>query len=428
MRKSVTYIFTSFCVITLVLQSVSFFTPQAHAATIEELQKNIAEKASQIDALNKEIEILDKKVQVVNNQSKTLQNTIQILDTSAKKLSTEVKVTENKISKTDLNIQEIGLEIDAKEQKIDRNMRTVAQTLREINSAENNSLIEIILSKTSLSALWDNIEMMQKFQTSIQEQTNTLHDYKTELETKQEKSKSLKADLEDLKNQLVDKKKIVDINKQDKAMLLITTKNEEATYKKMIAEKKALYDAFQKEIFDIESQIKIAIDPNSIPKALKGLLSWPVDKVVITQYFGDTSFSKTGAYNGKGHNGIDFGVTKGTPVRAVLSGVVEETGNTDLKSGCYSYGKWVFIRHYNGLASVYGHLSLVTAKAGDKVKTGDIVAYSGSTGYSTGPHLHLSLFASQGVSVQPLVNSVNCKNMRIPIASQNAYLDPFPYF
>jgi len=289
-------------------------------------------------------------------------------------------------------------------------------------------MIETFLSGGDFSSIWDDIALLGKFQTGIREQIYELEGYKTELQAKKDETEELKSELQNLKEQLVDKKTIVENNKKEKTVLLTATKNEESAFKKLLAEKKALSDAFQKEIFDIESQIKIAIDPSSIPKAARGLLSWPLDNVFVTQYFGDTAFSKSGAYNGKGHNGIDFRATKGTPVKAVLSGVVEEAGNTDLKIGCYSYGKWVFIRHNNGLSSVYGHLELVKARAGDVVKTGDIVAYSGNSGYSTGPHLHLSLFASQGVSVQPLVNSINCKNVRIPIADQKAYLDPFPYF
>jgi len=399
-----------------------------YAATIEELQESITQKASQIDALNKEILEIDKKVQATGAESKTLQNTIKTLDTSQAKLNTEVKVTESKITKTDLNIQELGLEINVKAQKINRNLDTIAQTIRSINATENNSMIETFLSGGDFSSIWDDIALLGKFQTGIREQIYELEGYKTELQAKKDETEELKSELQNLKEQLVDKKTIVENNKKEKTVLLTATKNEESAFKKLLAEKKALSDAFQKEIFDIESQIKIAIDPSSIPKAARGLLSWPLDNVFVTQYFGDTAFSKSGAYNGKGHNGIDFRATKGTPVKAVLSGVVEEAGNTDLKIGCYSYGKWVFIRHNNGLSSVYGHLELVKARAGDVVKTGDIVAYSGNSGYSTGPHLHLSLFASQGVSVQPLVNSINCKNVRIPIADQKAYLDPFPYF
>lgn len=397
-------------------------------ATVEELQKSIEEKNKQIEALNKEINIIDQKIQTTAGVGQTLQSTIKVLDTSASKLSTEVKVTESKITKTDLNIEQIGLEIGAKEQKIERNKQAIAKTLREINNSENNSLLESVLSGTDLSDMWDNVAKVERFQNSMKEQIFELTDYKTQLQKNKAETEELKLDLESLKNQLVDKKTVIDINKKEKATLLAQTKNEEANYKKILAEKKKLADEFAKEIFDIESQIKIAIDPSSFPKAAKGILSWPVDNVRITQYYGLTEYSKR-LYNSGSHNGIDFGATTGTPVKAVAGGVVEEVGNTDAKASCAgrSYGKWVLIRHNNGLASVYGHLSLIKATNGAIVKAGDVVAYVGSSGYSTGPHLHLSLFASQGVNVGPLT-SATCGGMRIPLATPAAYLDPLPYF
>ena len=75
------------------------------------------------------------------------------------------------------------------------------------------------------------------------------------------------------------------------------------------------------------------------------------------------------------------------------------TGNTDEPRGCYSYGKWILIKHENGLSTLYAHLSLIKVNAGETVNTGDIIGYSGNTGYSTGPHLHLTVYATQGVKI-----------------------------
>ena len=82
------------------------------------------------------------------------------------------------------------------------------------------------------------------------------------------------------------------------------------------------------------------------------------------------------------HYGIDFAVYTGTPVKAAADGVVTLSGR---KGG---YGLIVIIDHLNGVETRYAHNSRLKAKEGDSVKKGDIVAYSGSTGVSTGPHLH----------------------------------------
>jgi len=132
-------------------------------------------------------------------------------------------------------------------------------------------------------------------------------------------------------------------------------------------------------------------------------------------------------YSNGTHNGIDLGVPIGTPIKAALTGIVQATGNTDLQAGCYSYGKWVLVKHNNGLSTLYGHMSLIKAVPGQSVATGDIIGYSGQTGYATGPHVHFTVYASQGVEVRQYTSSIGCKQMFIPIADPKAYLDPMQY-
>jgi murein DD-endopeptidase MepM/ murein hydrolase activator NlpD len=242
---------------------------------------------------------------------------------------------------------------------------------------------------------------------------------KAELEKRQQ-------ELEEYTKELAAKKTVLDSTKKEKSTLLATTKNTQSNYEKILAEKKALMDAFEKELAGYESQLRLAIDPKSYPSGGKGILSWPVDVVKITQNFGYTTFAKT-AYASGYHNGTDFGVPIGTRVKSASSGVVEAVGNTDAVCPGASFGKWVFIRYDNGLASTYGHLSLITAVAGQRVKTGDVVAYSGNTGYSTGPHLHMSLYAGQGVKISTLKSAVCKGTYTMPIADPKAYLDTVKY-
>ena len=186
-------------------------------------------------------------------------------------------------------------------------------------------------------------------------------------------------------------------------------------------------EKFERELFLFESQLKKAIDPNSFPTGKKGILSWPLDNILITQPFGKTVDSKKLYVSGT-HNGVDFKASRGTRVMSVGDGVVEGVGNTDEQRGCYSYGKWVLIKHENGLSSMYAHFDLIKVAPGQEVKAGDVISYSGQTGYATGPHLHLTLYASQGVEIQKYSSSINCKNVSIPVANSKAYLDPMLYF
>lgn len=105
---------------------------------------------------------------------------------------------------------------------------------------------------------------------------------------------------------------------------------------------------------------------------------------VITSEFGYRSDPFTG--QAKGHTGIDLGVPTGTPIRAALPGTV--TVSTYNQGG---YGYYIMIDHGNGLSTLYGHCSQLLASVGRTVEAGDIIALSGSTGRSTGPHLHFEV-------------------------------------
>jgi TP901 family phage tail tape measure protein len=106
----------------------------------------------------------------------------------------------------------------------------------------------------------------------------------------------------------------------------------------------------------------------------------------------------------KGHNGQDFPVPGGTPVHAITSGVVTSSRDIAANGGKYngggygSYGRVVEIRHANGLKSLYAHNSERLVATGDQVGGGDVIARSGSTGNSSGDHLHLSIWQNGALS------------------------------
>src|SRR3989344_2762920 len=166
--------------------------------------------------------------------------------------------------------------------------------------------------------------------------------------------------------QLVGQRSVIEENKAQKDTLLKVTKNEESTYQALLAEKIRQREIFERELAAIEDELRIAVDPGSIPSSGSGVLAWPLDTILITQYFGNTPFASANpqVYGGRGHNGIDLSASTGTRVKAALSGTVTATGNTDLQPGCYSYGKWVLVRHANGLSTLYAHLSVISVSPG----------------------------------------------------------------
>jgi len=397
------------------------------AQSIDEIKQNIESHNDKIKQLEEEIKTYEKQIETVSGQAKTLQSAIKVLDINQSKINTEIKKTETSIQKTNLTIKNLSGEIGTIEEKISSNTDAIAKILSDIRQRDQESLIESFLTNKSLADVFDEYESMGQFQQKVREQSKELEIYKKELSDKKATTEREKKNLVSLKSELGDQNQILAINKKEKSNLLTTTKNQETEYKKMLANRQAEKERFEKELFDFESQLKRAIDPKSFPASGKGILSWPLDNVFITQTFGKTVDSKRLYVSGT-HNGVDFRASRGTPVKAALKGIIKGIGNTDEQRGCYSYGKWVLIEHPNGLSTLYGHLDLIKVSPGQQIQTGEIIGYSGQTGYSTGPHLHVTLYASQGVAIQKYSSSINCKNVSIPVSDVKAYLDPLLYF
>ncbi len=402
-----------------------------HASRIEELKENISARGSQIKELEKEIKELDDKLKIIGDQSKSLAGTIKELDITRRKLSSNIKVTEQKISITNLNIERLDLDIDKRSEEIKNNHLGMAEIVRLISLEEGNSVVEILLSQEDFGGFWNKLEQLENLQKGVKNRVIEIKKLKKGLETDKSAKEIERTKLLNLKSNLADQKKLADINRVYQNKILRETKNKESGFKKLLAEKIAKKNAVDRELLQFEAELKIEIDPSKLPSPGKGILAWPLDNIIITQYFGETALAKAvgrGLYGGKGHNGIDLRASIGTPVKASAGGIVRGTGDTDLDCDGASYGKWILIEHRNGLTTLYAHLSLIKVSKGQEVSMGDNIGYTGSTGYSTGPHLHLGVFASQGVTVGEIRSKVpGCRTYRLPLAAFSSYLNPLLY-
>jgi murein DD-endopeptidase MepM/ murein hydrolase activator NlpD len=103
-----------------------------------------------------------------------------------------------------------------------------------------------------------------------------------------------------------------------------------------------------------------------------------------------------GARWGVWHYGIDIANDIGTPIYALTEGVVEESGPAS------GFGMWVVVRHPDGASTVYGHVNRTYVTVGQRVKAGERIADIGNRGFSTGPHLHLEVWAADGTKINPI--------------------------
>lgn len=131
------------------------------------------------------------------------------------------------------------------------------------------------------------------------------------------------------------------------------------------------------------------VNKNDTKNVNNFVLKKPVKGGITTSGFGDT-ISRTAS-----HNGHDWAVNTGTKVRAAAEGVVE------LAYFSESYGYNILINHNNGFKTRYAHLSEVKVSKGEKVEQSQVIALSGSTGFSTGPHLHFEV-VKDGKRVNPI--------------------------
>ena len=384
------------------------------------------------EALIAEQERLQAELERVNRESMTLGTAVKSLDATRKKLAADIQVTQSKIRSNDLSIKMLETTMGEKEHAIMTHEQAIGLAIRTISQHDVRPLWIDVISSSSLSDVWRDRTQLEGLSISLNDEVHNLRETKSILSKEKELKEEAKKKIASLQGELVGQRSVVEENQRAKERLLAETKSQEAAYQKMLADNLARQKQFEADIFRLESALKVALDPTLIPAAQRGLLAWPLDKVYITQNFGRTSASGR-LYASGTHNGVDFRAAQGTAVKSMLGGVVEGVGNTDEQRGCYSYGRWVLIKHGNGLTSIYSHLSGTLVKPGQTVTAGQAIGYSGGTpgvfgsGYSTGPHLHVGLFASQGVSIKQFTQSIGCKQVMVPIADVKAYLDPLAY-
>ncbi len=399
----------------------------------DDLRDKIAETQDQVDQINKEIAQYEKQLQEVGAEKSTLQAAINELNLTRKKLLTDISLTQKKIEQATYTIRELEIDIDDSESKIARNDSILASALRDIHAADGESLIETVLANESISDLWVSLDQMEQVQNTIYAQLADLRALKSDLEGQHTKQRSERENLTAFKDNLAGQQKVIDENAKNKNDLLAVTKNKEAEYQALLAEKQAARKQVESAMQEYESKLTYILDPSRLPKKGSGGLSWPIANPTITQGFGITSFAANGSYgydaagNPNPHRGIDFQASVGTPLLAAASGTVRDAVDMDKTPGCYSYGKWVLIDHENGLSTLYAHLSVFNVNPGDSVTAGQIIGYSGQTGYATGPHLHFSVFDREAVKVSPFSWSNGCKNAKVPFAPYEAYLNPLSY-
>ncbi len=347
----------------------------------DDLENQLSDVQSKMQAAQRKKELAEMEIGSVSEVLRQIQ--VQLDQALA-----ELRAVEEKLSAVNAKIKQTEAELKAAEKRLHDRENVLHKRLRDIYMHGKLNYLEVIMGAKSFTDFANRLEFLKRI---ISSDLDLIVQIKKEREIilakKQELEKQRQA-LAELQKEAAAKKNAIEEKKQEQLIVLGRLQNERDLAQRSYQELEAASQ-------DIENRIRARENQGiSAGQAVHGTgqFMWPVTGP-ITSPFGYRIHPIFGTriY----HSGIDIGVDTGTPVHAADSGVIMEA---DWVSG---YGYTVIIDHGNGLITLYGHNSQLLVSAGQAVQKGQVVAYSGSTGYSTGPHVHFEV-RKNGTPVQPL--------------------------
>lgn len=368
--------------------------------------QDVSQLKSEIDRLEQEIQRLQqeqdqyrKNISGTQAQAKSLQNEINNLTNQVKYLENQVNLTSFSINKTSTEISEAEKEIYDTQEHIDVQKKAVARAILFLDRQDNETLLVSLLKNENISDFLRQEQYANSLNASLVDLIEDLKSSKNELERYRSRLESKKGDLENLKQRQSQEKHAVSLVRAETSSILKTTKGKEAEYQKMLNASEELERAINLEVFKLEDQLRRTLDPTSVPSGR--LLDWPV-RGNISQKYGclETNWARRyypdcNKNKGGFHNGLDIAAPYGTPLRAADDGKVIAVGKAPA-----AYGIWLAIEHSHGLVTAYTHMSVRALNVGQKVKRGDIVGDIGSTGFSTGSHIHFMVYAPKTFTIK----------------------------
>jgi murein DD-endopeptidase MepM/ murein hydrolase activator NlpD len=316
-----------------------------------------SELQDELSDVNKEKEDVSNEMAQVEKDIKELQSKVDSLSSQISEASSEIKETEEKIEK--------------KEKEMEEREDNLYARLRVMYKNGSIGFVDVLLGSGSISEFVSNLELIQKIY------KNDMNVLKV-LEEEYEELKDIKAELKEKKASLAEQQTELTAQKSELDEKRSQLKKEE--------------EALKAEADQLTQEILSMIDTSST--YVGGTFVWPCpSSTYITSSFGNRlhPILKSWIY----HTGVDIGASSGKNILAAASGTV-------IMAGWYGgYGNCVMIDHGGGIVTLYGHASALNVSKGQTVSQGQVIAYVGSTGRSTGPHLHFEVRVN-GQYVNPM--------------------------
>lgn len=367
----------------------------------KELEQKRQDALKEIDSIKSDISTVEKKITDLKNAKSNLQTYINQLDRQVNSLAAQISDLEEKIEEKKEEIEVQKAELQEAEENASEQYALAKKRIQYMYEQGNQSFLTLLLESDSLADMMNRAEYAvqmsdydRRMMDELKEIRNVIAEHKALLEEEQEEQENLLAELESQKAAV---NKAINAKSQEIAAYqsqINTASGEQGEYEKQLAQQEKLLD-------QIETQIAAAAAAKAAASDGDGGASgfiWPCPSSRrITSYFGPRQAPVAGASTY--HKGIDVGASSGSAIVASASGRVTTAAYSS------SAGNYVVISHGNGISTVYMHASALYVSEGDVVSQGQKIAAVGSTGYSTGPHLHFGVIVN-GSYVNPL-NYVN---------------------
>lgn len=371
--------------------------PQPVAAlTQEELLKSIEVKNKELETINQKIQETQKSLETTTVRGKTLQQEISRIDRSIGQVNLNIRSSELTIDKLSLEIVSLDDKIEQREAELEKKRSSISETLRQVQLLDNENMLMRFLKSGSLAEGLAKTQAVSDLNDGLLIAISDIERIKTELNQQLEVASGKKNSKEQEAQTLKVKKDIIEDQRSERQTVLAQTNNQERTYQKMLAEFERQQQEISSQIEEIEATLRGEYDQSLITAARAGALARPVSGAPVTQGYGATAFAQR-AYKSKFHNGIDYGARIGTPLMAAEDG---EVIAASMATSRLQYGYYILIKHDNGLTTLYAHMSRFSVAKGAQVKRGQVIGYSGNTGYTTGPHLHFTVYQSATVQLK----------------------------
>ena len=365
-------------------------------------QEDINALKSDATALNNRKKELEKELSALAaDKSKALERK-NLLDQRVDNTAAQIRNVEAQIEDYAALIDQAEADLADAQQREAEKYELFCKRVREMEEQGNVTYWSVLFKAESFSDLLGRLDIINEIMDADQRVIDSLKALQEEIEVKKADLESAKADSEAAKAELLVKKSELDKQRQEAIDLVNEIRSNESKYKSTLNALDAEEERIQAEIVKKSKELAAQqAAQGQSSKSNPGGYIWPVDSRYITSTVGGrTSPGGVGSTN---HKGTDIGrVGYTSPIYAAKAGTVIVSEYSS------SYGHYVVISHGSGNTTLYGHMSSRKVSVGKYVNQGDVIGITGSTGNSTGPHLHFEI-TENGVRINPLSHGAEPK-------------------